>query len=179
MSGGEDPDYKARLEDVLIFVRKVKVTCGVQLGHLKALAQTPAKYPIRRVPTKWFSVPKDHTLIKGENIFLHNLPTRLVVGCVSNSAFDGSYAKNPFHFQHFYTNFVALHVGGRQIPAKPLTPDFETGNFVRTCMNLFANTRKVFHDEGNYILRTAFAKGHMLFCFDLTPNLRSPTDPGC
>ncbi|XP_064597963.1 uncharacterized protein F54H12.2-like [Liolophura sinensis] len=171
MSDEAAPGYKTRLEEVLIFVRKVKITSGVQLGHLKALAKAPAKYPIRRVLTKYFSVPRGHTLINEQNLFLGSLPTRLVVGCVSNKAFDGDYTKNPFRFRHYYTNFVALYVGGRQIPTKPLTPDFENENFIRTYMNLFTHTGKAFHDEGNNIKRTTFAEGHTLFCFDLTPSL--------
>ncbi|XP_064605839.1 uncharacterized protein F54H12.2-like [Liolophura sinensis] len=171
MSDEAAPGYKTRLEEVLIFVRKVKITSGVQLGHLKALAKAPAKYPIRRVLTKYFSVPRGHTLINEQNLFLGSIPTRLVVGCVSNKAFDGDYTKNPFRFRHYYTNFVALYVGGRQIPTKPLTPDFENENFIRTYMNLFTHTGKAFHDEGNNIKRTTFAEGHTLFCFDLTPSL--------
>ncbi|XP_064598495.1 uncharacterized protein F54H12.2-like [Liolophura sinensis] len=171
MSDEAAPGYKTRLEEVLIFVRKVKITSGVQLGHLKALAKAPAKYPIRRVLTKYFSVPRGHTLINEQNLFLGSLPTRLVVGCVSNKAFDGDYTKNPFRFRHYYTNFVALYVGGRQIPTKPLTPDFENENFIRTYMNLFTHTGKAFHDEGNNTKRTTFAEGHTLFCFDLTPSL--------
>ena len=163
--------YKVNLEEVTVFVRKLKVSNGLLLGHLNALEKAPAKYPIRRVLTKYFSVPQGHTLVNEQNLFLGNLPKRLVIGCVGNRAFDGDYAKNPFHFQHFDTNYIALNVAGRQIPAKPLTPDFEGRNYVRSYLNLFANTGKLFHDEGNAIKPYDFAAGYTLFCFDLTPNL--------
>lgn len=42
---------------------------------------------------------------------------------------------------------------------------------MRAYLNLFANTGKLFHDEGNNITLDAFAEGYTLFCFDLTPNL--------
>ncbi|XP_064598789.1 uncharacterized protein F54H12.2-like [Liolophura sinensis] len=172
MSDEAAPGYKTRLEEVLIFVRKVKITSGVQLGHLKALAQSSCQYPIRRVLTKYFSVPRGHTLINEQNLFLGRLTDTFSGGvCEQQGFLTGTTLKTPFRFRHYYTNFVALYVGGRQIPTKPLTPDFENENFIRTYMNLFTHTGKAFHDEGNNIKRTTFAEGHTLFCFDLTPSL--------
>jgi hypothetical protein len=54
-----------------------------------------------------------------DNMFLGQLPKRLVVACVDSDALNGTIGKNPFDF-----NFVALNVDGRQIPTKPLQPDW-------------------------------------------------------
>jgi hypothetical protein len=45
---------------------------------------------------------------------------------------NGTITKTPFDFKHYKINFVALNVDGRQIPAKPLQPDFENAGYIRS-----------------------------------------------
>ena len=104
-----------------------------------------------------------------ENVYLGVLPKRVVLCCVDNDAYNGTFAKNPFHAKHNKLNFLALYVDGQQVPAKPLQPKFGAdGTYVRSYFNLFAGTGKVFQDEGNDITRQEFAEGYTLFAFDIT-----------
>ena len=45
---------KVKIEDVALFVRKVKVDPSVQLDHIRGLERMSAKYPLCRVETKSF-----------------------------------------------------------------------------------------------------------------------------
>ena len=171
MAGGANPSFKFSITQASLFVRKVHLSSTAQLGHIRALENGTAKYPVRRVETKVFAIPRGNRMTNQENVFLGQLPKRIVIGCVGNDAFNGSYAKNPYHFQHFDINFLALYVDGHQIPAKPLQPDFARGRYMRAYTSLFAGTGQLYQDEGNNITREEYAQGYTLFAFDLTPDL--------
>ena len=47
-----------------------------------------------------------------------------ILEIVSGDAYEGTYAKNPFNFQHFNLNSLRLLLNGDEIPFQPLTPDF-------------------------------------------------------
>ena len=84
--------------------------------------------------------------------------------------------KKNFHAKNNGINFLAVYVDGRQVPAKPLQPNFETGHYVRSYVNLFSASGKQAQDEGNELTRDDFGKGYTFFCFDLTPDA---CDGGC
>lgn len=164
-------DYKIKLHSAVLFCRKVRIQPAVQLAHIKALEKAPAKYPIRRAQTKIFSVTQGNLVVNQENLFLGPLPRRIVLGCVSNAAFNGDQQLNPFHFHHFDINFLALYVDGKQVPAKPLQPDFAAQDYVRSYLSLFNGTGRMHRDAGNAISFQDYGKGYTLFAFDLTPDL--------
>jgi hypothetical protein len=170
MAPGADA-YKVKITDASLFVRKVKLNSAVQLAHIKALENTNVKYPIRRVETKVFSVPRGNLAYIQENLFLGQLPKRIVIGLVDSDAFNGLYAKNPFNFKNYGINFFALYVDGHQLPAKPYTPNFERNRYMRSYIGLFVGSGKMNHDEGNSISRLEYAGGYTLFAFDLTPDM--------
>ena len=164
-------DHHVKIEDVSLFVRKVKVDPSVQLDHIKGLERMTAKYPVCRVETKVFSIPKGNRMANQENLFLGQLPKRLVIGMIDNKAFNGDKTKNPYNFQHFNADYLALHVDGKQVPSKPLTPDFANGLCTRSYFSLFTGTGYMGHKSGNQISCEEYPKGLTLFVFDLSADL--------
>ena len=166
-------DNKVSLKEVTLFVRKVKPNPAVQLAHVKALQHGTAKYPLRRVEVKSFTVPTGNRSITKENLFLGQLPTRMVVGVVDNDAYNGVITKSPFNFKHNNINFMTIYRDGVQIPSKPLQPDFTNDRFVRSYVRLFRQTGQYYRDTGNAISREQYKDGCALFAFDLTPQMDS------
>ncbi|XP_033639055.1 uncharacterized protein F54H12.2-like [Asterias rubens] len=144
------------------------------MGHMKALQKGTAKYPLKRNLCKMVSIPRGNLSLTQDHIFLGQLPTRIVVGCVSNEAFNGRYGKNPFNFQHFNVNYLTVHLDGEQIPYTPLKPNYTApggGNYIRAYHTLFSGTDKTYQDDGNTITREDYKGGYTLYAFDLSPDL--------
>ena len=162
---------KVKIEDVDLFVRKVKIDPFVQLGHILGLKKMSARYPLCLVETKVFSIPIYNRMANQENLFLRRLPNRMVIGMVENTAFNWDNDNNPYDFKHFDVNYLALHVEGKQISAKPLTSKFDDKLCTRSYASLFTGTGFMGHDRGNHISHDEYADRFTIFAFDLTPDL--------
>ena len=155
-----------------LFARKVKIMSSVFLAHAKTLERGTAKYPIKRVMCKSFAIPQNYLDVTHEKLFSGQLPTRIVIGLVSNRAFNGHAESNPFNFQHFNLNEIALYLDGQQQHAvRPIQPDYEHGQYIRAYDSLFAGTGKLCKDEGLFISREDYGSGYALYAFDLSADL--------
>ena len=168
LSSTEDAKYKVVLNHASLFIRKTKVSPGVILGHAKALEKTTAKYAIERVLCKTYSVSKGSWSFMQDNVFLGAMPKRLVLACLTNASMNGQYTSNPFNFEHFDLNYVAVYVDGNPVPAKPLELNFKNKNYIRAYHSLFPD---VAQDKGIFLSRDEYMNGYTLFSFDLTPDL--------
>ena len=89
MAGGQNPDYKLQIVDVVLFARNAVLSPTVQMAHIKALEKGTAKYPIRPVDCKVYSIPQGAMSHTHENMFLGTLPKRLILWCIDNDAYNG------------------------------------------------------------------------------------------
>ena len=116
-----DANYKVKITHASLFVRKVKVMPSVFLAHAKAMERGTAKYPIRRLVCKSFTISQNYLDINHQKLFSGQLPTRIVIGLVDNRAFNGSRERNPFNFAHFNLHEIGLYLDGQQQHAlKPI-----------------------------------------------------------
>ena len=169
MAAGDN--FKSIISHASMFVRKVRLNPAVTLSHAKALERGTAKYPLKRVVVKTFSIPRGNVSVVQDNLFLSQTPNRLVIGLVDSAAFNGESTSNPFNFQMLGLSFLSLYLDGKQVPSKPLQPNFVTGQYVRSFFNLMVSSGLANQDAGSNISRQDFAGGFALYSMDLTPSL--------
>ena len=165
-----DTAYKIHLLDVNLMVRKCKINPNVLGAHLKWQQDGHVKYPLKTLVTKVFAEPAQSLQINKENLFLGQLPSRIVIGFLNNNAMYGKYTESPFNFHHFNVNYICLHLEGRSIPAKPLRPDFDNDCYARSYYQMLDSLGKTDSPDANTITYTDYAKGNTLWVFDLTPD---------
>ena len=153
---GQNPDYKVQIVDAVLFARKVVLSPTVQMAHIKALEKGTANYPIRPMDCKVYSIQQGALSHTHDNLFLGTLPKRLILWCIDNDAYNEEHSKNPFNAKNNAIIFLAIYVDGRQVPAKPIQPNFETGSYIRSYVDLFSATGKQAQDEGNELSRDDF-----------------------
>lgn len=168
-----DPNsgFKTVITQASLFVRKVKLNPAIALAHEKALERGNAKYPMKRVTVKTFSIATGMLSHTQDNLFLSQTPSRIVIGLVESASFNGAANKNPFNFKPFGLSFLSLNLDGRQVPSKALTPDFTERNFVRSYFETAVGLGLINKDAGNDIKYKDFDGGYALYAFDLTPSL--------
>jgi len=164
-----EADCRVVITKATMFVRKFKLSPSVFLAHAKALENGTAKHPIRRVICKTFTVPNGFRDISNEKLFSGQLPTRVVVGLVTNQAFNGHRERNPFNFYHFNVSEISLYLDGQQQGGiKPMELNYADSHYIRAYNTLFSGTGKICRDEGIAIDRNDYANGYALYTFDLT-----------
>ena len=168
MSGEANPSYKVKLIGAVLLVCKVHLSPSVFLAHAKALESELAKYPIKRVVCKTYTIPAGNLNGNHEKLFTSQLPLRLVIGCVENDAFN---VMNPFNFKHYALSKISLHLDGHTQPVKPRKPNFNNHRYIQAFMNLFSGTGKENRNEGNDIAREDYPNGYALYAYDLGPDL--------
>ena len=169
MSVGGAP-YKIDLVEAYLLIRKVRTSPGVQLGHTEALMKMPAKFPITRKECKMMAVSHQVNSFVKDNIFLGQLPKRVVIAIVDNEASAGAFHLNPYHFQHMNVNFIQLYTDGDPVITKPLQPDMAEGDYLRCYESLYRGFDRLDGSKSSIIKREDWDKGYSLFAFDLTPD---------
>ena len=156
MSGEANPSYKVKL---ILLVRKVQLSPSVFLAHAKALVYGLAKYPIKRVVCKTYTIPAGNLDGNHEKLFTGQRSSRLVIGCVDNDAFNENYVKNPVNYKHYSLSEISLHLNGHTQPLKPRKPNFNNHPYIQALMSLFFGTDKENRNEGNDVARENYPNG--------------------
>lgn len=106
-----------------------------------------------------------------QNIFMDQVPRRVIVAMVANSAYVGDKKKSPFKFEPFDVREMAITAGGTTYPYAPYSMDFSNGRYARAYHDLQEAVGCANSLESNGISMKRFGSGWTIFCFTLTSTL--------
>lgn len=167
---GDNLAPKLVIEDATLYVRAANLSPSILVAHAKILHTRPAQYHFRRTEMLHYAISQGTHQKSIENILCGRTPIRIVVGLIKNSSFNGSYTQNIFNFEHFHLNYLNLAINGVTLGTKPLTPNYETGEWMVPYIMSSYGTGVALSDDGNMISRDAFAQGNAIYAWDLTPD---------
>ena len=154
-------ECQVKITDAVLKVCKVEVAPSVLDTHNNIMKHNmTAKYPGERTHMKSFTIVPGLQSFNKEDIFLGEVPHKVVCGLVSSAAFNGDFKKNPFNFIHGYISEIGIKVDNKPVPEKPLKTKF--GDHCNSA-NAF---RALFDDHPDLnITRDEFEHGYTLFSF--------------
>lgn len=158
-----EPNYDIDIINPTLMVRCVVVSSIIHVSHSHALDSALASYHFLRSEMKTFAVSSGQFAFNQDDIFRGRIPESVLVGMVRSEAYNGSYALNPFNFQHFNCNYAGLFVDGNAVPFQPLQPNYETDSYVECYL-------RTFRDTGSDVKLQEYPKGYCLYKFDLSHN---------
>jgi hypothetical protein len=158
-------------ENAILYVHRSKITWPVLEAHNVALGKSNAKYPICRSHVKAFNINSGNIDVSIDNAISGQLPRRVFLAMVTNDAFNGNYTKNPFNFEHFKLNHLAIYLDGEQYPLNAYKPNFEQKLYVREYMGLYEALNQLNTDSTLTLTKSQWAAGNTIFGFNFAPDL--------
>ena len=134
------------------------------------LKQQPAMYRFHKYATRVHTIPKESRNVNIENLFSDKVPSLVIVALIASVDFSGSYATNPYNFQHFKIRSIGLVLNGQNVPGNSQVADFSDDD--KTNAGLFKTftdaVEKHFGNLDSGIDLKDYHKGYTLFTFDLS-----------
>ena len=166
---------KVNILSMLLWVRKVRPTPTLLNAINQRLNTATAKYPLRRVQVKTFTIATG-TQSKIDHLFQGQMPKRIVVELVANDAFNGEPTKNPFHFQHTHVKKLEVSINGETITSRPFEPDFANNMYLRSYLSLYQGLGKLLDDWAPDVTLGEYKNGNTLWCIDFTKDQEAQLD---
>ena len=170
IGGTSAPTPKIVMETVCFNVRNVELLPSVSNDLNQVILQNAMKIPIRRVEVKSFTISSGLRSITEDHLFQGQLPKRLFIGMVENTAFNGTYNSNPFRFQHFNLSKLDVSCNGHSIYNRPFEPNFADKLYLRSYLSLHQAVSSFGHDKSFNISKKDYIGGYCLWGYDLTPD---------
>ena len=173
-------DFKIKFTNVILYVNRVEPNPSVINGHASGLSRHNAIYPLMHNELITFTIPKGQQSYTKDRLFPDQAPKCLMIAMVENDAFNGNIKKNPFHFEHFDLNRIALYRDGNSIPGRPFTPDFDNDQYVRSYLHTMRTLGYYNTDDTNGLTLKMFGNGYTIYAYDLTPekDISAPYNQG-
>ena len=118
--------FQVKLLDAVLKVRKMHISSNAYLGITNALKEDTAKYPVRHVVIKSYSISAGSISSSVDYVFRDVILQRLSVEIVDNDASNGTFEKNPFNFQNYKMTLCGLVKSNEPVLSRPYQTNFAT-----------------------------------------------------
>ena len=161
IADGANKNYKIRITEANMFVRKMVVNETVVTAVEKTLLKTHAMYKYTETITKSFLATARHTTWKYEDVFNREPIKRFALAMCNNAAFVGSEQTNPFYYRKFNLSQITIYRDGYAVAGTPIS----TTNNKRVYMQSLSALG--FENSGHEIPLSEYSD-HYVLVFDLT-----------
>ncbi|GFX77164.1 uncharacterized protein F54H12.2 [Trichonephila clavipes] len=156
--------FRLQIENISLFIRKCDISSSIVIAHEKALEQALVQISFTRIETKTFTLSSGLKSVIIPNAMNGILPSRMVFGLISNSAFNGDFKLNPFNLKNYNLSYISLSENEVQIPMSAYTPSYKNNLYSRNYLSLFTDLAQ----HNTNITLEQYKNNTCLYVFDLT-----------
>ena len=136
---------------------------------LSSMREAHHVYKLKCPMVRKILIPQGITSFRETFIASGQVPSRVIVGFISQAAHDGSYQANPFHFQHYNATQVLIQVIDRYYPLQEISKsEFAHNLYLKPFRALCDSMGKFQTNKPLAITYQEYGAGFTLFGFDLT-----------
>ncbi|KAL7079511.1 hypothetical protein ACQ4LE_001786 [Meloidogyne hapla] len=169
------PTYHLEVLACKLYVKKIELMDSLAFDIAKKLELKPARYPMRKTSLKSLFISEDRTEFNA-NLWMDQVPRRIILGMVANADFVGQQRTTPFFFQNFNLRDISITAGGVTFPTAPYSLDFPNGKYARIYHDMQEAIGYAGTLESNGISMFRYANGG--FCFFVFNLTNSQEDNG-
>jgi hypothetical protein len=164
-----DGAYKIEIVDAWLNIRRNTLSSHKANQMESLLQKQDARYFVPRVQVKAYTFARGLRNIHVRNSATgRDIPNRIAVGLVSNAAYNGNKAQNPFNFQHFNMTSADILVDSKSVFGKALSSNFANGQYLQPFMSMHSAMGFIYKDDGCSINRDEYPDGFTFVCADLS-----------
>ncbi|KAL3095126.1 hypothetical protein niasHT_027945 [Heterodera trifolii] len=165
-----DDKYRIEITACKLYIKNLEVVDGLAVDIQKILENKEAKYAHRKTLTKSIFISENRTEYNG-TLFTGQLPKRVILGMVENTAYVGNQKKSPFNFRPFDVRSVTLTANGKQWPAAPFELNFSNNLYTRAFHEMNEALGMASSTDSNGITLEKYRKGWTIFAFNMTNSM--------
>ena len=161
--------YKFEIVSARFLVQMKELSPSMVVAHEQMVQEANYRYPHTKVLLKTQNIPTGVTSYSIPNMFKGKLPDRIAIAMVEDAALTGHYNRNPYNFQNFGLNSVAVKANSNLVPRIELEPNFTTGDYLREYLTVL---EAIGYDIGPNtwsVTPNAWANGNNIYVFKITP----------
>ena len=132
--------FHTHIQSIRFWARSREVTSSTLIMHQQQLhAGQSYKIAYPTISIKSLNVPIGSLRQEFDNLYLGNLPNRVILVMLSGDHVMGTTGSNPFNFQNFNINYLAMRVNGELVPRQAYQPNFgEAHDYIRDYLQVLA-----------------------------------------
>lgn len=164
--------YRVAIQSIKFWVHTREMSSASLVSHQQQVHSGQCyRIPFPTIRIKTLSVPAGSLRQEFDNLYLGQLPHRVILVMLAGEHIMGTYGSNPFNFQNFDVSYLALRVNGELVPRHAYQPNFAGADYIRDYLQVL-NALELDGDNANGLCLSPleWANGFTFFAFKLFPN---------
>jgi hypothetical protein len=162
-------EYDYFVESAELYVRMHTINPLIASAHQKMFANKKAKYPFYENRICSVNIPPGTSSFESRTVFNGKLPTKIVLGMISNATIAGQFNKDPWNFEDYNLESITLTSVNNPALTRHMEVDFKKN------LNLLGF--QTIGSFGNDISREEYRSGTTLLVFNVQDTICDELHP--